>query len=258
MNDKNNNIEEKDIILTQIVDEFFERKMLGEKPTIKEYKTKYPEYAEEIERELEEELSWLAQFKKIKEIFPVVSTEKELRRDWERFRRKIIWEKEQEEKKPEKKFVWTLAGNICIEVSKLAQGIINIVIPENIRNEISFKPFAPAILSRREISNLEIPIPDIDGIIKISIFPPYEKENIQIRVQPKIKDAKIAKKMIHVKLKDLSEDKKEYDNIVQMITIGNNESAQTPILWTDRDYRICIQIEDEERSYEIPLKFIKD
>jgi len=239
-----NNIEEKDIIVTQVIDEFIKRKRSGEKPTIEEYMKKYPEYAEEIEKELEEELSWSAQFHMPKEIPPIVSIKEESNRSWERFHTRVIWGEKTTSP------VCILTGTIEARISKTFKKI-KILIPDILTHILTPKEVGFAMLGEdRTKEELEIPIPDIKGILKISIFPP-DKGTIQVNVQPTIKEARFAQLIIPVIIKD-----RLRDTMVERIPVHSGKIVQFE-LSPDKDYSIYIQVGKEKRTYEVPLKISK-
>lgn len=240
---KKHDSEDKDIIVTRLMDEFFERKKAGEGLTIDEYVKNHPEYADELRNEIEEELSWVARFAELKETPLIVSTEEELNRGWERIRTMIAWEKIRDQ-------IWRLVQNIEVHISKSIQQTI--VVPDLLALTISHQIIPiPPLLGDGEsqgIDELEITIPAIRGSLNISFYPPDTQQIIEIKIQPKIKGTKKIKQHIPVILKDRLK-----DMMLERSPVHPGKFAQFKIR-ADGEYSICI--EWQGKIFEVPLTFI--
>jgi hypothetical protein len=241
MNEKNE--DDKDIILTQLIDEFFERKYAGEEPTIDEYIERYPEYGDEIKSELEEELSWLLKFNELKKSPKIVSTEEELREGWKKVLNKIIWEPD-----PKSKSIWRLLEEIKVNVSQL---VLQVIVPDFLQPSITHRRFAAPMRLRDgsspEIEEIEVPIKEIDGSLKITFCPSSTKGCIEIKVQPEIKEANLTKRPIPIILRDPERDMMEeqrsiYSKERVTFTVPTGKKHSIAIRWKSKTYEIPVRL----------------
>lgn len=131
----------------------------------------------------------------------------------------------------------------------LSEGI-NIIVSDILQPPVSIiqRP-APVTLREGpspEIEEIQIPIPEIDGLLKITFYPSDNEGYIEIKVQPEIREAEL-KEFIPVILIN-----REKDMMVERNPIHIGEIA-TFIVSTKIDYSIGIQWKG--KTYEVPLKF---
>ena len=245
MNEKKRR-EDRNAIMGKLIDEFFERKAAGEEPSIDEYAKRFPEYADDIRTELEQELFWLSKFGKLKQSLKAVSTEEELERGWEKVRANIkaqgIWVKATES-------LWRLVVDIKIQVAQTAP---RIKVHDVLQDFVSHRALtALARLkdgSRPEAEALEVSIPL--GTVGIAIYPSLERNLYIFKVRPQIEEARRARQKVEVILRDLKRDK---ETIGRRRSVYSGEIAQFDEVSI---YRACsISIRWKEKAYEIPFKF---
>lgn len=181
------NKKDKDIILTRLIDDFFERKRAGGKPTIDEYIKKYPEYADEIKKELEEELFWSSTSNKINKLLKITPTNKELQKGWERVLEKITADPHGNKKETISTKIVFFWDKLHDKFTQIAPKITEAIIPKKPEFQTARKshdtsqtfPYITAIKSNKDEIVLEINRPGKNDYLALkTLFHFKTKKNL--------------------------------------------------------------------------------